>query len=210
MVYKQITLYSLFLTFIFLNYNCKKEILTFDVGKDLMVSYKYSSIKNDNYCFNDVFDSLYNEKLLNDNRYFKIVNDSLSDFYKKTEYTELIQQFCEYTFLNEAYVLKSGVNNYLVLIGKSRGATGIGVDYWNYQCYSLEKKSKAIEFSSLSKTPKSIFFSKENGLHFITIDDNYPRPADGKELKLNYYPIIGSLYNEKEEIIKTIDYNCQN
>lgn len=210
MVYKQIILYPFYLTVIFLSFNCKKEILPSDKREDLMVPYKYDKLQDDNYCFNSVFDSLYNDKVLDYNEYFKIINDSLDEFYKKTDYTELVQQFYEYTFLNEAYVLRGREHKYLVVIGKSRGATGIGVDYWNYQCYSLEKKSKVIKFASLSKTPRSIFFDKEDNLRFITIDDNYPRPADGQELKLSYYPIIGSLYNEKEEVVKTIDYDCKN
>jgi len=210
MVYKRIISYTFFLVFIFSSFNCKKEILSFDERKDLMIPYKHNIIQDDKYCFNGVFDSLYNDRVLGNNEYLKIITNSLDEFCKKTDYTEMVQQFYEYTFFNEAYVLKGGGQKYLVLIGKSRGATGIGVDYWNYQFYSLEKKSKIIEFASLSKTPLSIFFDAEDNLYFITIDDNYPRPADGKELELNYYPIIASLYNEKEEIIKTIDYNCEN
>lgn len=202
MVSKQIIL--LFIIIVFFN-SCHKK-----TNKTLIDFISMSSEKQNknNYCFYAILDSLNKTNYLNnidfknqDTRYYKcsqkcvIQNTSILKFY-------------EYTNFNEEYVLENSDKKYLILIGKARGATGIGVDYWSYEFYSLDEDIKILEFASLAKTPHSIFFNKNNQLYYITVDDNYPRPA-GSEVKLDYYPVIGSIINKSGKVVEEIYFKCR-
>lgn len=169
------------------------------------------SSMEDEYCFKIIQDSLKTGQssiYKNDSNCFRIVEDELLKHatIKEKGYFSSVEKFYQNTFFSESYVLEKKGIQYLILIGQSKGATGIGVNYWNYECYVLNHKNNIIRFSSLAKTPYSIFFDK-GILEYITIDDNYPRPASGV-IKLKYYPVIGSLYSENGKLLKEVEYNC--
>ncbi|WP_374175204.1 hypothetical protein [Flavobacterium tructae] len=211
MVKFKIKNYILLLIIVFYTSACKKEskIFAFDL-------YKKKELTSDNitdkYCFKIVQNRLKTDSLgknRTDYHYFIILKDELlqNSVIKDKDYFTSIQKFYQDTFFSESYILEKHNVQYLILIGQSHGATGIGVEYWNYECYVLSDENKIIRFSSLAKTPYSIFF--DNGkLEYITVDDNYPRPASGV-IKLNYYPVIGSLYSEKGGLLNQIEHDCK-
>ncbi|MFV0530507.1 MAG: hypothetical protein ACK5MD_03625 [Flavobacteriales bacterium] len=157
MVYKQVILY---LFIIALNFSCDKNKRLSNLEcKNNLSLYERKRVKNDNYCFNTISDSLNKKGALNRNKYYEIKNNaSLDNFYKNNYYDELIKNFYQYNSFVERYILENFNRKYLILIGQAKGATGIGIDYWNYECFLLTKKSDVIKFSSLSKTPLSLFF----------------------------------------------------
>ncbi len=206
--------YIVLLVIVFSISACKKEpkIFTFDPSKkkELINS---GDDKSDKYCFkivqNQLKVGLWNKNKM-DSYYFRIQKDELLEntVVRKKDYFKNIEKFYQNTFFSESYILEKKEIQYLILIGQSQGATGIGVEYWNYECYVLSDENKIIRFSSLSKNPYSIFFDDKK-LEYLTIDDNYPRPASGA-VKLNYYPVIGSLYSENGTLLKQIKYDCKN
>lgn len=214
MVNYKINIYIIILITIFCISACKKEseVFTFDRSKKKELT-NVADNKRDKYCFKIVRNRL-KTHLLDKNKthsyYFIISKEELlqNSVLKEKDYFKSIEKFYQDTFFSESYILEQHDVQYLILIGQSRGATGIGVDYWSYECYGLNDENKIIRFSSLSKTPYSVFFDNEK-LEYITVDDNYPRPASGP-VKLNYYPVIGSLYSEKGNLLKQIEYDCKN
>lgn len=193
---------------------CKKESTSFAFDhskrKELTDAVDNTS---DKYCFKIIRNRLKAGLVINNKRdsyYFRIVKDELlqNSIIKEKYYFKSIKKFYQDTFFSESYILEKHDMQYLILIGQSRGSTGIGVEYWNYECYILSDENKIIRFSSLAKTPYSILFDNEK-LEYITIEDNYPRPASGV-LKLNYYPVIGCLYSKNGGLLKQIEYDCKN
>jgi hypothetical protein len=207
MVYKQAILYLLVLG---LNYSCNNNRKSLDLEyKNMFTVYNKQNKENFKYCFSIILDSLNTKEPLDNNKYLEISEStSLYKLYKNHYYDKIIEDFNKYHFFTEKYILENSNTKYLILIGQTKGATGIGVNYWNYECFPLNKKDMVIKFSSLSKTPLSIFFNTKNQLRYLTIDDNYPHPASGT-IQLDYYPIISYLYNNNNEVINKINLNCK-
>lgn len=204
MVYKQVILYLLI---IFVSYGCNKRKLEIKHNKDIIL---YTSEKNDKYCLKTILDSLNEHKYLDSNKYYNVnKKESIDNFYEKDYYSKSIDDFYLYNSFVEIYLLENLNAKYLILIGQARGATGIGVDYWNYECLLLTEKSNIIKFSSLSKSPFSIYFNEKEELCYLEVLDNYPRPANGEEIQLDYYPIIAKLVKENGEVVGRIEYNCK-
>lgn len=165
----------------------------------------------DSYCFKSIQQILKVntiEKQNKDIHYFRTNKNELfnNPSIKEKAFFESIKSFYENTLFSESYILEKNHEQYLIFIGQSGGATGIGVNYWNYECYNL-KNNNSIRFSSLSKTPYCIFFD-HGKLRYITIDDNYPRPASGEKVELKYYPVVAFLYSENGKQLKNIKYDC--
>lgn len=72
-----------------------------------------------------------------------------------------VEEFYEFTRYTEAFQLKFGDKDYLILLGQAAGATGTGVDYREYECYEYGNKTPILEFFSLISTPFAVFFDKE-------------------------------------------------
>ena len=72
-----------------------------------------------------------------------------------------VEEFYEFTFFTEAFQLQLGNKNYLILLGQAAGATGIGADYREYECYEYGNETPVLKFSSLISTPFAMFFDKE-------------------------------------------------
>ncbi|RUT69476.1 hypothetical protein D0817_14940 [Flavobacterium cupreum] len=205
--------YIISLIIVFSTSACKKESIffTFDRSKKIELT-NTADNKSDKYCFK-IVQNILKAGLVNKNEtdsyYFRIMKDELlqNSIIKEKDYFKSIEKFYQDTFFSESYILEKHNIQYLILIGQSHGATGIGVDYWNYECYILSDGNKIIRFSSLAKTPYSVLFDNEK-LRYIKVDDNYPRPASGI-LSLNYYPVIGSLYSENGGLLKQIEYDCK-
>jgi hypothetical protein len=166
-------------------------------------------------CFEDIKDTLtkldcYDQLLksssynrINKNVLFKLVQS------ENNNYKEQISNFFEGSDNVETYLLGNEENRSLILIGKALGATGIGVGYWNYQYYPLNKNEPVIEFSSIIKTPYSFYIDKKGAIKHIEIEDDYPRPANGEYIKLDYLPILIHVFNKKDKKL-TIEFHCKN
>lgn len=72
-----------------------------------------------------------------------------------------VEEFYEFTDFTEAFQLKLGDKDYLILLGQAAGATGIGADYREYECYEYGNKTPVLKFFSLISTPFAVFFDKE-------------------------------------------------
>ena len=72
-----------------------------------------------------------------------------------------VEEFYEFTDFTEAFQLKLGDKDYLILLGQAAGATGTGADYREYECYEYGNKTPVLKFFSLISTPFAVFFDKE-------------------------------------------------
>lgn len=204
MVYKQVILY---LFTMMVGFSCNNEPPKTIHKESINL---YTEEKSYKYCFNNIFDSLNKNEYIYNIKYYKIIDkESLKNFSKNKYYLKSIENFYEYNSFIENYFFEHSNKKYLILIGQAKGATGIGVNYWNYECILLTVESDIIKFSSLSKTPLSIFLNDEGRLFYLEVLDNYPRPASGEEIKLDYYPVIARLVNENGKIINKIEYDCK-
>jgi hypothetical protein len=204
MVYKQVILCLLTIV---IGFSCNNEPSKALHNESISI---YTEEKNDKYCFNNIFDSLNKNEYLDNIRYYKISDKkSLKNFFKDKYYLKSIENFYEYNSFIENYFFEHSNKKYLILIGQAKGATGIGVNYWNYECILLTERSDIIKFSSLSRTPFSIYLNDKGRLFYLEVLDNYPRPASGEEIKLDYYPVIARLVNENGNIINKIEYDCK-
>ncbi len=211
MVYFKVINYKLILILIvFLSCNDDKLEKTY-ISKETL--YREMANSEKQYCFKDIKDSLAKLKMFDFSdssiHYYKTDREKIFNNYniKNRSYLKKIKEFYDYSISVSSYVMECRGEEFLLIIGTPAGATGIGSDYWNYQCYSLSSKNEIIEFSSLSNTPISVYLNNKNELCYIEIIDNYPRPAEGIEIELEYYPVIASVYNKKKEL-KRIDFHC--
>jgi hypothetical protein len=203
----KINIYTILLTIsIFISCNQSSSLKTSD---SIKVDHQDSST----YCFEAIRDSLNEIGLLDiENVTTTYLNknekESLSVLFVKNNYRKEVEEFYEYSNKVEAFILTNQRVAYLILIGQAKGATGSGVDYWNYQCFRLSESIQITEFASLSKNPHSIFLNKENNLCYIEILDNYPRPASAR-VELDYTPLVVSVKDaaQNKDILE-IEYHC--
>lgn len=126
---------------------------------------------------------------------------------ERKDYLESVFHFFEGSKNVEAYLMGDLENRSIILIGKALGATGIGVEYWNYQFYQLTKNEPVIEFSSLIKSPYSVYIDSIGELKHLEIEDVYPRPANGEDLKLDFIPLQIHVFNGIARK-STIEFHC--
>lgn len=128
------------------------------------------------------------------NCHFTNIGDSINKYmccsyegisYKKTNRKKSIEyklsktrinKFYEYNVGVEAYKLKFENEDILIILGKAAGATGLGVDYWWYECYSKEQQEPIAEFMSLVRSPFSVYWDKKtNSIGYIEVtkDESY-------------------------------------
>jgi hypothetical protein len=166
---------------------------------------------NERYCFMEIKDTLAKsnnyEAGLGNSDYITIEKTDLLKMLQPREgYLKSVNDFFDFSIDVEIYLMENGKRSYIILIGKAVGATGIGVDYWNYQCYPIEGDT-VIEFSSLVKTPYSLYIDSNGKINHIEIEDNYPSPASGEEVKLDYISLILNVF--KEEVKTTsLNFKC--
>lgn len=118
-----------------------------------------------------------------------------------------IEEFYEFTIFTKAYKLKLNGKQYLVLLGQPAGATGIGVDYKEYECYEFYHKKPILEFSSLQDSPFSLFYNQENdniGYWALTKEQKFNR--DSTYTEIDDYNIVLSVYTNKKRIFSKIIY----
>lgn len=128
----------------------------------------------------------------------KYINDVSAGMpYRKTEKEELlndysslrnqINEFYEFNIDVEAYILEIKKEKIVILVGKAAGATGLGVDYWWYKCFSEHNQEPVAEFISLAKSPYSIFWNKQkNCICHMEIAKDGPNDSI-KELTVTIY-----------------------
>ncbi|MGE9310815.1 hypothetical protein ACLOAU_04195 [Niabella sp. CJ426] len=163
----------------------------------------YETIKED-------LNRLINYKtVLANSTYYNIDKEGGSLLLKENK--ELKEQFNEFFDQNievEPFLIKTKNNRILLLIGKAAGATGIGVNYWNYKGYSIDVGSPILDFSSLLKTPYSLYENDKDEVHYIEVDDNYPRPAGGEDINLKYVPVLLRVFNGRAKVLE-IETKCK-
>jgi hypothetical protein len=91
--------------------------------------------------------------------------------------------------------LNNGKNNYLFFIGKSIGATGIGVRYNNYFIINLDT-SFFLQQDSISENPFSIFIDQKDNLNIIVFDENFRNENIETENSF-FYSLLTVNKNEK-------------
>ena len=178
-----------------------------------LLSYSESGI-NERYCFGAMRDTLnkfnnYDAELRNSNyHYIKKVDLLKLIRSEKKVYLEQINSFFDFSSDVETYLIENKESRFLILVGGAIGATGIGVAYWNYQIYSLDKSKPVVEFSSLIKTPYSSYVDTKGRACHIEVDDDYPRPAGEIEIKLDYKPILITVFREENKEA-SINFHCK-
>lgn len=168
---------------------------------------------NKRYCFSQIRDSLIKSNVLNlakgeQTTYKKADNVKLLKDRRVKRLSDEVTEFYEFTFFTDSYIMKYQNEELLIMIGQAAGATGIGVDYWNYRCYSLNSDLVIPEFVSLVKTPFSVFIDSEGEIGHLEIEDNRPRPAGGKEVELKYMPLLINVFSGAKK--STIEFKCGN
>jgi hypothetical protein len=111
---------------------------------------------------------------------------------------EQVNKFFEGSHNVETFLVKNKSKEIILLIGKANRATGIGVDYWNYQAFSTEVNEPMLEFPSLIKTPYAIFLNNNGKIGHYQVEDEYPRPVSG-EANPDYFPLIITVFNGKNK-----------
>lgn len=110
-----------------------------------------------------------------------------------------IEEFYEVTAFTEAYKLTLKQKHYLLLFGQSAGATGIGVDYKEYECYEYGQKEPIMEFSSLHGSPCSVFYNKDNGqIGYWELSKEQRINEDPTCAEVDDYDIKLSVYTNKK------------
>ena len=121
----------------------------------------YNNEINSAYNYPCIIDSLLNYcPRLYDGINYEVI--SKEDLINSKEFcTKSIDDFYKHTLFSESYLMTHNNNKYLILVGQPAGATGLGTDYWYYECYPVREEVPVLDFSSLIKTPYSLFFDKE-------------------------------------------------
>lgn len=194
------------LVFLYILYGCK-------MGNTDVLPYKENGANNQ-YCFDEIKDTLTKindyKNMLKKCNYNLISRTHMFELLSSPNetYQERINKFYEESDSVEAFTMNNNGSLALILIGKALGATGIGVDYWNYQYYSLDKSDLAFEFSSLIRTPYSVYLDTNGEISHIEIEDDFPRPASGEAVQLDYMPLlIHIVTNYKVE--STLEFPCK-
>lgn len=108
---------------------------------------------------------------------------------------EQIEELYEFTLFTEAYKLKLNDRQYLIIQGEPAGATGIGVDYKQYECFEFGNDKPIFEFSSLYGGPFSLFYNKElNNVGYWELTKERPPLPDTVEVDPYVYVIMQSAY----------------
>ena len=117
-----------------------------------------------------------------------------------------VEEFYEFTFFTEAFQLKLGNKDYLILLGQAAGATGIGADYREYECYEYGNKTPVLKFFSLISTPFAVFFDKEtNKIGYWDITKEQRTGPEGIcENPYTDYDVILSAHIDEEPIYTEI------
>ena len=162
------------------------------------------------YCFSQIKDSLEKTGILNLSNdeiiYDEIAKDDLLNDKKIESLADQVNEFYEFTFFTVAYKLKYKNQQYLIMIGQAAGATGLGVDYWNYRLYSLDSDVVIPEFSSLVKTPLSFFFNNKGELGYFQFEHSYQRTTNGSTIEHKSIPLLVHIFENNKEF--TIEYRC--
>lgn len=148
------------------------------------------------YCFQTIKDELekvtnYNV-LLKNSIYSRIGKESALRLLKKNN-KAIRDKFAAFFDQNdnvESFVVEYNSKKVIILIGKALGASGIGVDYWNYKVFSIGNDNIIIEFSSLIKTPYSLYLDYDKNINYFEVENDYPRPANNEIADLEYLPVI--------------------
>ncbi len=110
-----------------------------------------------------------------------------------------IEEFYEVTTFTEAYKLSLNQKHYLLLFGQPAGATGIGVDYKEYECYEYGHKEAILEFSSLHGSPCSVFYNIDNGqIGYWELSKEQRVNKDSTCTEIDDYDIKLSVYTNKK------------
>lgn len=179
---------------------------------DVVLSNNLDSI-NKRYCFAQIRDSLIKSDVITLAKeeqitYKKVDKAKLLKDRRIKHLSDEVTEFYEFTVFTDSYIMKYQNEELLIMIGQAAGATGIGVDYWNYRCYSLNSDLVIPEFASLVKTPFSVFIDSEGEIGHLEIEDNRPRPAGGEEVKLKYMPLLINVFRGNKR--SAIEFKCRN
>ena len=163
--------------------------------------------EKETYCYNAIRDELDSKigykLLLKNSSYNRTDKENLLKVLKSNNQSkEHVNKFFEGSHNVETFLVKNKRKEIILLVGKANGATGIGVDYWNYQNIFVEEDEPMLEFSSLIKTPHSIFINNTGSISHIDVDDNYPRPANGEEVQLDFFPMLVNVFNGNNKEIE--------
>lgn len=116
---------------------------------------------------------------------------------------EHIYEFYEVTLSTKAYKLKLNNKQYLILFGQPAGATGMGVDYKEYECYEYGNDKPTLEFSSLYAGPFAIFYNKEqNNIGYWELTKEPPIDSDSIYKDVTDYKTMLSVFTNGNCIYK--------
>lgn len=174
--------------------------------------YKDLDSINKKYCFDAVKDSLIESNVVKLSKqlttYDKFDKDVLLNDKRLQHLFRAIEEFDEITVFSGFYLMRHSSSEYLIMIGQAAGATGIGVDYWNYRCYALESDLIITDFHSLVKTPFSFYSDNQNKLHYIIIEGNSSAATPGNEEGVDNTSLRVSLFNTVG-IEAVMDFPCK-
>lgn len=115
-----------------------------------------------------------------------------------------IEDFYEFTAFTKTYKLKLNNKYYLILSGQPAGATGIGVDYKEYECYEFNNSKPILEFSSLQDSPFSVFYNREKeNIGYWTLTKEHRLNSDSTYTEIEEYNIVLSVYTNKKCLFST-------
>lgn len=163
-------------------------------------------VVQDSYCFNKIIDSLTligEINLIDTSHYYSIDFEEVISW--NNEFSIFSSQFMEYSFEEEAFIVKVGQDSILLLVGRAVGATA---PYWNYECYYKGSKSdlKRLYFTSLVKSKYSLIY--DNGeLVFVEILDQRVGPTDKNEVYLEKIPLLVIVFHFDQANLQ-FEYNC--
>ncbi|WP_312769911.1 hypothetical protein [Epilithonimonas sp.] len=196
-----------FLLLLSLSTGCKKQNKRTSINTENLSLYIVANTDS-NYCSATILDSLRkgstNDKSKNQTLYYNIEKNILLENLNLIQNNlNNITEFYDLTVLTKSYIMKSEDQEFVILIGQASGATGVGVDYWNYRCYAINNDSFEIKFSSLINSPLSLFIDNDGKVKHIEVEKKF---YDYENEERNRSLIV-NLFKDNHKISSSY-YNC--
>ncbi|MBT2622849.1 hypothetical protein [Chryseobacterium sp. ISL-6] len=205
MVHFKIIFQCLLLSAILLS--CNNKNLLEELNLNSKNSLKFENFEKQ-FCFDKVY-KLANKTISKESEYYPLDTTQVYKLLEKNNMpiAKKFEDFVSYSTDVKFYLLQNQNQHIIIAIGKASGASGIGADYWNYLCYSVSER-KELKFGSLINSPYSVFAADNNSINYVEIVDNIPRPASGEVIKLEYTPLIITVYNSESKQLSHFEMNC--